>query len=763
MIPIRVSIPASTEALRIDADGVLLQSAFAPPVCRPAAPEAGVWAHRVRQVRDMALAGRAGTVTEDTFAAGGWVLTRQVWLEEGGQSLALRQRLANHQHEEIWLDALLPLSALGAQGLLLDGRPAGKWEVVAQARFKNGVPTALRPGTWDSDYAQAVSLTGEQGDVPVGSDGQRTSFEMDPYGVLRPLGADGQRCLLVGLLSQTGHLARIVVRTDAQRSELESLVAECEFDGCRVPRGGERTSQWVYVAVSRDPHALVSDMVDRVGAYHHVSPPAERPPSVLCSWYYYGPDFTEADFREDLDYLERDRLPFDVFLIDECWDMRWGDWAGNADWPSGMRAAAERIRSLGYRPGIWTCPFLAKPNSQLAVCHPEWLLRLRDGSLLVFPMDGPNFVLDPTYPGVCDHLEALFRRLTEDWGFAYHKLDFLRAVFVNRQTAFYDHSATRLEAYRRGLEAVRRGIGPEAYLSVCGGHYGGSLGLADSQRSGSDVTAMWNDPPALPKLKQNIHRTWMSRLWHVDPDAMMVRRRDRPISATPHGRLSLGMWTDDEARTMAVNQYVGGGMVCLTEKFLELDADRKALYRHVIPSVNAPSVPLDYFQPICPSVLRTWVQPVAPGLAPWITVTVCNWDDSPRERDLALSEDALAGLPGERFVVWEFWEQRLLGVYGRGDRVRLGTLPPHGTAVVKVLPWDGRAPAFLATDLHMSMGGVEISACTVEGDAVRGRVCTRWRYPVRVTAMFPEVNGVTLGAVTLAVGEEEFRVARPVR
>ncbi|NLD42314.1 MAG: alpha-galactosidase [Chloroflexi bacterium] len=761
MNTIHLTIPQSPDAILIEAHGVTMRSDFRPPSCRPAPPDAEVWLHRDRQVREMTLAGRRGQVTEDAFSAAGFRLLRQVWQEEGGTSVAMRQRLTNQQHEELRLDALWPLSAGGAEGLLLDGRTAGEWEVVAQARFKNGVPTAVRPGHWDEDYAQAVSLTGEQGDVPVGADGKRTSFEMDPYGVLRPLGADDGPCLLIGLLSQTGHHARLVLSTDERRTALESLVAECEFDGCLVPRGGERTSQWVYLAVGPDPNALAHDLADRVGVYHHVAPPATRPPSVLCTWYYYGPYFTEADLQEDLGYLEHDRLPFDVFLIDECWDMRWGDWQPGPNWPSGMKDAAQRIRALGYRPGIWTCPYLAKNDSELAVTHPEWLLRHRDGSLIIFPMDGPNYVLDPTYPGVCDYIEATFRRLTEDWGFTYHKLDFLRAVTINRQAAFYDRSATRLEAYRRGLEAVRRGIGKDAYLSVCGGHFGGSLGLADSQRSGSDVTAMWSQPPALPKLKQNIHRTWMSRLWHVDPDAMMVRRREQPIMNNRHGRLSQGMLTDDEARTVTVNQYVGGGMVCFMEKFLELDADRQALYRHVIPSIDSPSVSLDYFAPTCPSVLRTFVRPAGEGLAPWVTVAVCNWDDAPRERSLTLSGDVLDRLPGERYLVYEFFGQRLLGVYGAGGTVPLGELPAHGTALVKVLPWDGRTPTFLATDLHFSMGGVEVARCEVSERAVRGQITTRWQYPVRVTVAFAMGDSVALAHADVAAGEDGFEVARP--
>jgi len=759
--PLAVDIPASTEQISVQGKGVSISVSLTPPECRPASPALGLWAHRCRDLRPMNLAGRSGQLTEDTFSAGVLTVVRQVWAEEGGQSVALRIRLANGG-APLELDALLPFTALGREGLLLAGKSAGEWEVVAQARYKNGVPTALRPGAFDDDYAQAVSRIGEQGDRSEGVDGRSVAFEMDCFGLLRPGGGIGGPCLLIGYLSQTGHLAKLVLRTDAERVCLASLRAECEFDGCLVPRGGERTSQWVFLQAGDDPHALVADFADRVGVYHHVDRPTGRPPAVHCSWYYYGPHFSEADFRDDMAYLEGAPIPFDVFLIDECWDMHWGDWQGNERWPSGMKAAADRIGSLGYRPGIWTCPYLVKVNAEMAVRHRDWLLRLRDGSLHVFQMDGPNYVLDPTYPGVCDHIEALYRRLTEDWGFSFHKLDFLRAVFVEKKVRFHDPDVTRLKAYRKGLEAVRRGIGPDAYLSVCGGHYGGSLGLADSQRSGSDVTAVWSDPPALPKIKQNMYRTWMSRLWHVDPDAMMVRRRAAPINQTRHGRLSLGLWTDDEARTIAVNQYIGGGMICFTEKFSEIDADREALYRHVIPSINAPSVPLDCFASRCPSQMRTLVEPQCADLEPWATVAVLNWEDEAREMVLDLTPKVLAGLNGERFVLYEFFDQRLLGVFGAGDRVSLGISAPHGSKVVKVLSWHGREPRFLATDLHFSMGGVEVSECRVGSARIQGSIETRWRYPVRVTAAFPVLGGdPVLASVVVPVGGRFFDISAP--
>ena len=107
--------------------------------------------------------------------------------------------------------------------------------------------------------------------------------------------------------------------------------------------------------------------------------------------------------------------------------------------------------------------------------------------------DRDYWVLDLTYPGVCEYLEDKYRMLSHDWGFKYFKFDFMRAVFINDGARFYDATKTSLEAYRMGLEAIQRGTGKDAYLNVCGGHYGASMGIANAQRSGSDVISNWKN------------------------------------------------------------------------------------------------------------------------------------------------------------------------------------------------------------------------------------------------------------------------------
>lgn len=755
MIGLVVDIPNSTQALGISGDGVALASAWIPPETRPVSVEARAWAFRSRKIETRNLAGHSGNVTVDVFTSMGLALTREVWQSEEAEALAVRMRLQNAGAMPIHVYALVPFQC-DAGGLTVDGLDAGDWRVLAHNRFKNGIPSSFQPGVLDEDFKHVSRGMTEMGDVPEG-EGRVEQVEMDPCALIRGHGT----VLLIGFLSQTGHCARIrmQVATKDGQTRLRQLKAECEFDGVILPPGGERTSQWVFVSAGCDAPGLLADFADRVGAYHHVNPPDERPPSVFCSWQFYGESFTEADLREDLAHLEKERMPFDVFLIDDCWATR-GDYEVNARWSSGMKDAAGRIAALGYRPGIWTCPFIARPHSQMALNHPAWLLRLKDGTPHNFPMGGPNYVLDPTYPGVCDFLEETFRTITHDWGFTYHKMDFMRAVFIDPKIQFYDSGITRLEAYRMGLSAIRRGAGPDAYLSVCGGHYGGSLGLANSQRSGSDVASCWHDPPALPKFKQNVLRTWMSRLWHVDPDAMMVRRRETVFRETEHGFLSLGKFSDAEAQTIAVNQYAGGGMVCLCEKFMELDEDRKALYRHVMPSIDSPGIPLNVLEPICPSLILTHVNPVCEALDAWVTVSAVNWTEESKSMSVTLDENVAETLMGDRFLVWEFFSQQAPGIYERGAVIDLGAGAPHTSRILRIAPWDGVNPTLAGTDLHFSGGGVEVADWRTSEGEVRGRIETRWWHPVKVFAAFPTGDGFAVKAVEVGPGNRTFQIER---
>ena len=390
-------------------------------------------------------------------------------------------------------------------------------------------------------------------------------------------------------------------------------------------------------------------------------------------------------------------------------------------------------------PGIWTCPVLTEARTRVRHAHPEWLLRNRDGGLITFPMDGMgNPVLDPTVPEVADFIESIYRWLRQEMGFTYFKLDFMRAV-GEPGGVFADPTRNRAQAFRLALEAVRRGAGEDAYINVCGGFYGPSLGLADAQRSGSDVKSIWPEPPAGEEaegygpftIKQNALRYWMNQLWDNDPDALMVRRRPTPARDE---RLSLGLLNEDEALTCVLNQYLGGGLVCFTENLAEVDDDRLFLLRHCAPSVGAAALPRDLLQsPRFPAVFDTEVTPSAVGLDPWHTVSIVNWHDEPRTFELTLDHQLLGAFAdsSRTFQVSAFsagWHR----VAAPGDVIEVGPVPPHGCAVVKVQVNRPDQPQLVRTDGHFSMGGSELSRWSPTADGVDLQVEWAWPVPLRL-------------------------------
>jgi alpha-galactosidase len=149
--------------------------------------------------------------------------------------------------------------------------------------------------------------------------------------------------------------------------------------------------------------------------------------------------------------------------------------------------------------------------------HPDWFVKDDQGRPL--PSDrvtfggwrrGPWYVLDGTHAEVQKHLESLFRTMRNDWHCTYFKLDanFWGAIHGGR---FHDPDATRVQAYRRGMEAIRRGAG-DAFLLGCNHPMWPSLGLIDGSRSSGDIKRTW--PTFARTARENLSRNWQNgTLW----------------------------------------------------------------------------------------------------------------------------------------------------------------------------------------------------------------------------------------------------------
>ena len=80
--------------------------------------------------------------------------------------------------------------------------------------------------------------------------------------------------------------------------------------------------------------------------------------------------------------------------------------------------------------------------------------------------------------------------MREEWGCTYFKLDanFWGAMHGGR---FHDPRATRIEAYRRGMQAILRGAG-DGFILGCNHPIWPSFGLIHGSRSSNDIKRTWD-------------------------------------------------------------------------------------------------------------------------------------------------------------------------------------------------------------------------------------------------------------------------------
>jgi alpha-galactosidase len=255
---------------------------------------------------------------------------------------------------------------------------------------------------------------------------------------------------------------------------------------------------------------------------------SQRAGRVWSSWYSYFEAIDEKLVAQTVDDLSG--YPFDVFQLDDGWEPIVGDWTAGPDFPSGMRATAERIEAGGFRPGLWLAPLIALPDSTIARERPDLLVRDDNDLPLAtgYNWGSHYYSLDTTQDEVREHLREVFDRVT-GWGFSYLKLDFMYAGAVAGRRHQDLHRET---VYRDAITHIRQTVGDDVYLLGCGVPMIASVGVFDGARVGPDVGAFWDnaervgDPSgvgAWNSIVDSLNRVWMKRLYEVDPDAVYFR------------------------------------------------------------------------------------------------------------------------------------------------------------------------------------------------------------------------------------------------
>ncbi len=399
-------------------------------------------------------------------------------------------------------------------GLILSGREVTLHHPFGFTRFYRHGWQSWSPTGWVELGAPPVPI-----DPPI----RRTQAEDPVYAASRLHGGSGLGALESGdgrhlLLGALGIGARV------------------EADGATL-RGFYEEGSGEWFAGYSDEEAVFARYAellgDRLGRRGH-GPPSR----VWCSWYSFYQGISEEILTAVLDDLRG--FPFQVFQIDDGWQIDVGDWEPNTRFPSGMEALARRIEAAGFTPGLWLAPFLVRPSSRLFRGRPEWLLRDEQGRPVPAGFNWGDFTyaVDTTHPEVAGWLVDLIRRV-RGWGYRYLKLDF---IYAGALPGARRERIPREAAYRQALAAVREAA-PDAYVLACGAPILASLGIADALRVGPDCAPVWDNearardlhdrsgPAALNALRTALHRLWLLRLVHVDPDVVYFRSRDNQLTS----------------------------------------------------------------------------------------------------------------------------------------------------------------------------------------------------------------------------------------
>jgi alpha-galactosidase len=382
----------------------------------------------------------------------------------------------------------------------------------------------------------------------------------------------------------------------------------------------------------------------------------KEPPSGWCSWYCFGASVTAQQVLENLDFIAKNIPSLKYIQIDDGYQPYMGDWLDTGSAFGGdVRGVLKQIRERGFEPAIWVAPFIAEEGSQVFRKHPDWFVQGEDGKPLSSAKvtfqgwrRGPWYVLDGTHPAVQEHFEHVFRTMRQDWGCTYFKLD-ANTWGAMHGGRLHDPKATRVEAYRRGMQAVIKGAG-DGFILGCNHPIWASVGLIHGSRSSNDIKRTWARTASV--AKQNLLRAWQNgRLWWNDPDAVVLIA-NRGSDLTP-----------DEYRFHATSIYASGGMILSGDDLTQITPQALAMLRKLQPATGVAARWED-------DSLRVGVMDLGSRKA----ICLLNWEDTPQKLTFRLKG---------RHKVQELWSgEERPAVDGTGTI----ELPPHGGAVLVCTP-----------------------------------------------------------------------------
>ena len=356
------------------------------------------------------------------------------------------------------------------------------------------------------------------------------------------------------------------------------MAISVDAEGLELKPGESWNIEDFTVLIGKERAPLFDKLAFEISRNH----PARRTkpiPTGWCSWYCYGAAVTEEIIEENLNGLSQKIPALKYIQIDDGYQPFMGDWLDSNRAYGDIQKTISAIRSHGFEPAIWIAPFIAEKNSRVFKEHPDWFIKSENGTPLNSSeigfggwRNGPWYVIDGTNPDAQKHLTDVFTHMRKKWGVNYFKLDANYWGAIHGGVHF-DRSATRIEAYRRGMEAVLKGCDDNTVVLGCNAPIWPSLGLVTAMRTSGDISRDWQAIKG--SAYENLCRAWQNgKLWHSDPDCVLLAN-DTVFS----GKKAM---TPDEWIFHATAVHAVGGLILSGDKASLLSRNKVAILEKLL-------------------------------------------------------------------------------------------------------------------------------------------------------------------------------------
>lgn len=367
----------------------------------------------------------------------------------------------------------------------------------------------------------------------------------------------------------------------------QNLIIQKDVEGFEPSTNTEISLLEIFVANTNEQLAFQNYFEQQ-----HLQPVNAQPAIGWTSWYYYYTKISEHIIVENLDAFINQKIPIDIFQIDDGWQQAVGDWLHiNNKFPNGFNGIVNKIHQHNCKAGLWLAPFACEQNSFIVKEKPHWILKDKNGKFLKI---GFNplwsywfYALDFYNEEVQEYLKNVFHTILNEWNFDLVKLDFLYGVALLPR-----NGKSRGQIMHEAMQFLKDCVGNKMILG-CGVPLGTANGTTAYCRIGPDIHLSWDftllkwirareRPSTVNAIHNTISRRQLSGKWFWnDPDVFILRKNKTTLNF-------------NEKYSLLLANLLFGHLLFTSDNISEYDVQTLALYKSIFPLMKIEAAQVNY-------------------------------------------------------------------------------------------------------------------------------------------------------------------------